>query len=312
MSAYQELETRFQRMAALGEAAGMLHWDMSVLMPPSGANARVEQLSALQLTTHEMKTDPRLADLLDAAEAEPETDPWRAANLREMRRSWVHANAVDAGLVDAMTRAGSACEMVWREARPENDFARVLPYLEEVLNLSIQTAAAKADALGRDPYEALLDQYEPDGSTDRIDELFADLSAFLPDFLDTALSRQADRGEGVLPEGPFPTDRQRDLGERLMRTLGFDFDAGRLDVSLHPFCGGVPGDVRITTRYTEDDFTQSLMGVLHETGHALYEMGLPADWRYQPVGAARGMALHESQSLLVEMRIRRAADAGDL
>lgn len=308
MSAYQELETRFQRMAALGEAAGMLHWDMSVLMPPSGANARVEQLSALQLTTHEMKTDPRLADLLDAAEAEPETDPWRAANLREMRRSWVHANAVDAGLVDAMTRAGSACEMVWREARPENDFARVLPYLEEVLNLSIQTAAAKADALGRDPYEALLDQYEPDGSTDRIDELFADLSAFLPDFLDTALSRQADRGEGVLPEGPFPTDRQRDLGERLMRTLGFDFDAGRLDVSLHPFCGGVPGDVRITTRYTEDDFTQSLMGVLHETGHALYEMGLPADWRYQPVGAARGMALHESQSLLIEMQACRSRE----
>ena len=277
MSAYQELETRFQRMAALGEAAGMLHWDMSVLMPPSGANARVEQLSALQLTTHEMKTDPRLADLLDAAEAEPETDPWRAANLREMRRSWVHANAVDAGLVDAMTRAGSACEMVWREARPENDFARVLPYLEEVLNLSIQTAAAKADALGRDPYEALLDQYEPDGSTDRIDELFADLSAFLPDFLDTALSRQADRGEGVLPEGPFPTDRQRDLGERLMRTLGFDFDAGRLEV-------------------------------LHETGHALYEMGLPADWRYQPVGAARGMALHESQSLLIEMQACRSRE----
>jgi len=103
-------------------------------------------------------------------------------------------------------------------------------------------------------------------------------------------------------------DKQRGLGERLMRTLGFDFDAGRLDVSLHPFCGGVPGDVRITTRYTEDDFTESLMGVLHETGHALYEMGLPDDWRYQPVGQARGMALHESQSLLIEMQACRSRE----
>jgi len=308
MSPYQELESRFKRMAALGEAAGMLHWDMSVLMPPAGADARVEQLSALQLTTHEMKTDPALADLLDAAEALSDDDPWRVANLREMRRSWVHANAVDADLVDAMTRASSACEMVWREARPENDFARVLPYLEEVLNLSIQTAAAKAEALDRSPYEALLDQYEPDGRTDRIDALFADLSDFLPGFLDTALSRQAARGEGVLPEGPFPADKQRTLGERLMGALGFDFDAGRLDVSLHPFCGGVPGDVRITTRYTDEDFTQSLMGVLHETGHALYEMGLPADWRYQPVGSARGMALHESQSLLIEMQACRSRE----
>jgi len=308
MSPYQELESRFKRMAALGEAAGMLHWDMSVLMPPGGADARVEQLSALQLTTHEMKTDPVLADLLDAAEALADDDPWRAANLREMRRSWVHANAVDADLVDAMTRASSACEMVWREARPANDFARVLPYLEEVLNLSVQTAAAKAEALGRLPYEALLDQYEPDGSTDRIDALFADLSDFLPGFLDKALSRQTAQGEGVMPEGPFPSDKQRALGERLMGALGFDFDAGRLDVSLHPFCGGVPGDVRITTRYTEDDFTQSLMGVLHETGHALYEMGLPADWRYQPVGSARGMALHESQSLLIEMQACRSRE----
>lgn len=308
MSAYQELEARFKRMAALGEAAGVLHWDMSVLMPPGGAKSRVEQLSALTLTTHEMKTDPALADLLDMAEVEGHDDPWRAANLREMRRSWVHANAVDADLVDATTRACSACEMAWREARPENDFARVLPYLEEVLNLTLQTAAAKADALGRSPYEALLDQYEPDGRTERIDELFADLTDFLPSFLNRALDTQAKRGEGILPDGPFDTGKQRALGERLMGTLGFDFDAGRLDVSLHPFCGGVPGDVRITTRYTEDDFTQSLMGVLHETGHALYEMGLPGNWRYQPVGSARGMALHESQSLLIEMQACRSRE----
>ena len=308
MSAYRELEGRFRRMAALGEAAGMLHWDMSVLMPPGGVPARTEQLTALKLTTHEMKTAPDLADLLDAAAEEILEGPWQTANLAEMRRSWVHANAVDADLVEAMTRAGSACEMVWREARPENDYARVLPYLKEVLNLSRQAASAKAAALGCSAYEALLDQYEAGGRTERIDSLFADLADFLPDFLETALSKQVSRGEAVKPAGPFDTNIQRDLGRKLMGVLGFDFDAGRLDVSLHPFCGGVPGDIRITTRYTEDDFTQSLMGVLHETGHALYEMGLPEDWHYQPVGSARGMALHESQSLLIEMQACRSRE----
>ena len=308
MSAYTELETRFKRIAALGEAAGMLHWDMSVLMPPGGADSRTEQLTALKLTTHEMKTDAALADLLDEAEKLPPDDPWHAANLREMRRSWIHANAVDAPLVEAMSRACSACELTWREARPENDFAKVQPHLEEVLNLTKQVAAVKAEALDCSEYEALLDQYEPGGRTAQIDELFADLAGFLPDFTETALSTQAGRGEAVLPDGPFPTDTQRSLGEKLMGTLGFDFDAGRLDVSLHPFCGGVPGDIRITTRYADDDFTQSLMGVLHETGHALYEMGLPDDWRYQPVGSARGMALHESQSLLIEMQACRSRE----
>ncbi len=308
MSAYKELETRFKRIAALGEAVGMLHWDMSVLMPPGGADSRTEQLTALKLTTHEMKTDSALAGLLDEAESALPDDPWQSANLREMRRIWIHANAMEASLVEAMSRACSACELIWREARLENDFVRVLPYLEEVLNLTRQVAAVKSDALICSEYEALLDQYEPAGRTARIDELFADLAGFLPEFTETALSRQAERADAVLPDGPFPTERQRILGEKLMGTLGFDFDAGRLDVSLHPFCGGVPGDIRITTRYADNDFTQSLMGVLHETGHALYEMGLPDDWRYQPVGSARGMALHESQSLLIEMQVCRSRE----
>ena len=308
MSAYKELETRFKRIAALGEAVGMLHWDMSVLMPPGGADSRTEQLTALKLTTHEMKTDSALAGLLDEAESALPDDPWQSANLREMRRIWIHANAMEASLVEAMSRACSACELTWREARPENDFVRVLPYLEEVLNLTRQVAAVKSDALICSEYEALLDQYEPAGRTARIDELFANLAGFLPEFTETALARQAESADAVLPDGPFPPERQRILGEKLMGTLGFDFDAGRLDVSLHPFCGGVPGDIRITTRYADNDFTQSLMGVLHETGHALYEMGLPDDWRYQPVGSARGMALHESQSLLIEMQVCRSRE----
>ena len=308
MTAYSELEARFRRMSALGEAAGVLHWDRAVLMPEGGAGARSDQLAALAMTRHEMITDDRLPDLLDDAAYDVADDPWRSANLNEMRRDHIHASAVPADLVEALSTEGLACEMLWREARADNDFPLVAPKLAEVLALVRQSADAKADALGLSPYEALMDQYEPGARVAHIDALFAELADFLPDFIEAVLVHQGKRVEPLPLGGPFPIEAQRALGVRLMERLGFDFDRGRLDISLHPFCGGVPGDIRITTRYAKDDFTQGLMGVLHETGHALYEMGLPADWRHQPVGGARGMALHESQSLLIEMQACRSRE----
>lgn len=311
--AYAELERRFARLTHLENAAGMLHWDMSAIMPTGGAEARAEQLAALKVVCHELLNDPALPDLLEEAEdhnhpRSNDTERWEAANPREMRRALVHATAVPADLVEAFSRACSATDMVWREARPANDFARVAPHLEGLLNLVREIAGLKAERLGCGPYDALLDEYEPDGRAARIDPLFDDLAAFLPDFIDDVLAHQTAGPGIVMPEGPFPTGRQKALGEQVMAALGFDFEHGRLDVSAHPFCGGVPDDVRITTRYDEDDFTQSLMGVIHETGHALYERGLPAAWRAQPVGASMGMSIHESQSLLLEMQACRSRE----
>ena len=225
-----------------------------------------------------------------------------------MRRRRRHAAALDGALDAALTRTSAACEMAWRAARPANDFKAVAPQLAEVLKLVREKAAAKAAALGCDPYAALVDQYEPDAAPSRIDALFDDLAEFLPGFCDRVLERQA-AGPDILPlQGPFDIEKQRTLARTFMERLGFDFEHGRLDVSLHPFCGGVPEDLRITTRYYEDDFAHALMGVLHETGHALYEKGLPAEWRLQPVGDARGMAMHESQSLLIEMQACRGPE----
>ena len=307
MKAYQQLEDRFRRLAALGEAEGVLHWDSSTLMPKGGASARGEQLAALAVTRHELLTSDGVADLLGAAEAEAQgLNDWQAANLGHMRRRWRHATALPADLVEALTKACSACEMVWREARPAADFAAARPALEEVLGLVRQAARAKAEALGVSPYEALLDEYEPGGSVARIEAVFDELAAFLPGFLDQVLARQTTAPEAL--GGPFPAAQQEALGRRLMQAVGFDFDHGRLDVSLHPFCGGVPEDVRITTRYDEADFLSGLMAVLHETGHAMYERGLPPAWRLQPVGEAGGMALHESQSLLIEMQAARSPE----
>ena len=308
MSPYTDLEARFHRLQALRNALGVLHWDMATMMPSGGAEARAEQLAALNVVCHGMLTEPVVGDLLDHAEGGgANLNEWQRANLREMRRQWVHATALDGKLVEALSKACSASEQVWREARPKGDFAMQLPALNEVLRLTREAAAAKSDRLGVGAYDALLDEYEPSGRSADIDLVFDDLAAFLPGLLARVLEHQERQAAPLDLPGPFPVARQRQLGERIMRVMGFDFEHGRLDTSLHPFCGGMPDDVRITTRYAEDDFASSVMGVIHETGHALYERGLPQQWRHQPVGLARGMSIHESQSLLMEMQACRSA-----
>jgi carboxypeptidase Taq len=221
-----------------------------------------------------------------------------------MRREWVRATALPQDLVEASSRADSKSEQAWRALRAKNDWATFEPILSEVLALKREVAAALAARLGLDPYDALLDGYEPGARCQRIAPLFARLRAFLPSLIDRVIERQA-RETVTEPPGPFALERQKWLGLELMKRAGFDFEHGRLDVSHHPFCGGVPEDVRITTRYDVADFAKSLMGVLHETGHAKYEQNLPRPWLSQPVGAARGMSLHESQSLLLEMQVCR-------
>ena len=306
MTAYRDLEQRFRRLGAIEQAISVLHWDTAAIMPGGGAAARAEQLATLRLIAHQHLVAPEIDGLLAEAEAAAnELGEWQHANLREMRRRWRHATAVPGALVEAESRACSECEAVWRRSRSENDFAAVLPGLERILHIEREIAAVKAERLGTSPYEALLDQYEPGASVDEIDRLFEEIGSFLPDLIEGALSSQA-AVSSPPASGLFPIETQRRLAMRLMERIGFDFAHGRLDISAHPFCGGTPDDVRITTRYNENDFARALMGVLHETGHALYQRGLPVEWRLQPVGRARGMAMHESQSLLLEMQVCRS------
>ncbi len=307
MTAYQLLETRFRRIGALEEAISVLNWDSATMMPRGGAAARAEQLASLSLFAHDQLTGREIDDLLSEAEGERgELDNWQTANLREMRRRQTHATALPADLVEALARISSECETVWRTARPANDFAGVRPLLENMLRLQREAGQAKAARFGVSPFEALLDRYEPGGSVAMIDRLFGQLMSFLPDLVNAVIERQGASSRPAGPLGPFPIALQRQAAARLMEAVGFDFAHGRLDVSAHPFCSGVPEDVRITTRYDERDFAKALMAVLHETGHALYKRNLPQRWRLQPVGAARGMAIHESQSLLLEMQACRS------
>jgi carboxypeptidase Taq len=300
--AYDRLLRRFERIATINECASVLGWDAAAMMPQGGGAARGDQLAVLAGLAHAQMCSREVADDLAAAEALPtDPDPWAATNLRLMRHAHTRATAVPADLVEAQARANSKCEKVWREAKANADFKLVLPYLTEVLNLVRQQAAALAPALGLSPYDALMDGYQRGIGAAEVASIFGAFEQFLTDTLPLVEERQAKLQVPVKPAGPFPIATQETLCRRIAERIGLDFSHARLDRSAHPFSGGTPTDVRITTRYDTADFSQAIMAVIHETGHALYERGLPGSHARQPVGEAAGMAVHESQSLIVEM-----------
>lgn len=300
---YGKLHSRFKRIGDLNHALAMLSWDEAAVMPAGGGEVRAESMATLAGMVHELVADDETGDLAAAA-LDEDLDAWQTANVGLIRRDWQKAQALPGDLVMALSKATSTCEQAWRSARAENDWAAVEDKLETVLSLTQEKAAALGDALDCTPYDALLDEYQSGLAKSQVDPLFAQLRDVLPALIDQAIDRQAD----PLPiNASFSPDQQAALGRTLMANLGFDFERGMLGVSHHPFCGGEPDDTRITTRYNEDDFLESMFAVLHETGHALYQQGLPKAWRGQPVGDADGMALHESQSLLMEMQVCRGA-----
>ncbi|WP_431282093.1 carboxypeptidase M32 [Humitalea sp. 24SJ18S-53] len=301
-AAYNRLKACFARIATLGECQAMLGWDASAMMPPGGAAARADQMAMLSGMAHDMLIAPAVAEDLLLADAEGE---WDSANLALMQRAHARATALPTRLVEATSRANSACEKIWREARRLSDFPMVRPALTEVVRLQREVAQALSAATGLDPYDALMDGYQRGVTAADVEPIFADYEAFLAEALPRAEALQASRPAPLEQPGPFPIAAQRALCRAMSARIGLDYDHARLDESAHPFSGGTPTDVRITTRYNEDGYAQALLGVLHETGHALYERGLPEAWARQPVGESAGMAAHESQSLIVEMQAAR-------
>jgi carboxypeptidase Taq len=306
MTAYETLEERFKEINALEHAAAILSWDEAAMMPPASGDARATALATLAGVMHEKLIATEIGDLINKTSATSEPlDHWQSANLKEMTRRWRQATAVPVGLVIASSRANSKCEQTWRRCRAENDWQTIVPLLSEVVNFARETAIGLGEAESLSPYDALMDKWEPGLRGSAVDGVFEDLKGFLPPLIDEVIAKQ-NRSETLPLEGPFPVEKQKELAMGLIKTLGFDTTRGRLDVSHHPFCGGVPEDTRITTRYSEDEILNALMAVLHETGHALYQQGLPGKWSHQPVGDALGMAVHESQSLLMEMQVCRS------
>jgi carboxypeptidase Taq len=301
---YGELTRVYTRLYRYAHISAIVGWDRNTMMPPKGNEARAAAEAELSALIHRTRTDPRLGAWISAAEREPLDDLARA-NLREIRRDWRDANALPESLVEAKTLAGARCEHAWRSQRPANDWKGFLENFRPVVRLAREEARLLADDSGLAPYDALMDRFEPGVRAADIDRIFGQIKTWLPRLIAAARDAQAHE-TAVVPQGPFPVAAQRALNREVMALLGFDFEAGRLDESAHPFSGGVPEDLRLTTRYSEDDFARSLLGTIHETGHASYEQNLPRDWLGQPVGNARSFGIHESQSLSFEMQLARS------
>ncbi len=303
---YTQLEQEFRRLHAIRGALAVLRWDAAVMMPRGSADVRGEQLAALETEYHILLTAPKISRLIDRAQANAAgLEDWQLANLREMRRQRDHAIATPQALVSRLAKAAATAEAKWLDARQQNNFALFAPHLEEVVLLTRDKAALLGQALNLQPYDALVDEFSPGIATQDIDSLFKAFARKLPGLINQAIELQAARP--ILPlAGKFAAHKQKQLALEVMKAIGFPFERGRLDESEHPFTEGVPGDIRITTRFIPTDPFSALLGVLHESGHAMYDLGLPRGWLDQPVGRDRGMALEESQSLLLEMIIGRS------
>lgn len=299
MQNYQKLETIFFKITNLHAIEALLDWDNQVVMPPKGTKMRASELSTLNEIIHELQTSSLLANLLQKAEEENLTDLQRV-NLSLMRRNYIHAKAVPIELVTKFTEATIQCEGVWREAKQKSDFTLIASDLENVVNLVKEISLYKAEALQCEPYEALLDMYDPGRKTAEIDHIFTRLENFLPSFIEEV---RAKKTPSLPLEISVEIQQQETLAKFLAKRIGLPEDCSRIDQSAHPFSTGTKYDLRITSRYNKNEIISGLAAIAHEVGHALYEMNLPEELIYQPIGQTCSMTLHESQSLFVEMQL---------
>ncbi|MEM7189697.1 MAG: carboxypeptidase M32 [Pseudomonadota bacterium] len=305
-SAYAALLEHQKQTAALGQINGLLHWDKDVMMPAGGTAQRAEQAGAMQAVLHARRTDPQVGEWLSAIDAGA-LDPVGQANVRIARQERERALKVPADLAVALSRVTARSTAIWADARESRDFDAFAPVLAEVISLTRHEAECLADD-GRSPYDALLNDYELGATEAGIVDTFDRLRAGLVDLRERVLDSAASTPSVT---GTYPADAQMALARELSDGFTYDTSAGRLDLTVHPFCSGTRGDVRITTRVDEADPFNCLYSTIHETGHALYEQGLDPDLEWQPAGGSVSMGVHESQSRLCENQIGRSAAYAD-
>ncbi|HEX4046441.1 MAG TPA: carboxypeptidase M32, partial [Elusimicrobiota bacterium] len=303
---FRQLRARLRDFQSLNTAAGLLEWDMEVLMPRGGGEARALQFGAVSRAAHELlvagETGGLIEELAPAAAAAPPEDS-DAALWRWAEREYRRRRRQPAGFVEELASHCSRAQEAWAEARTRNDYGLFLPELKRMLELKRRQAAYVGDFF--DPYDAWLEEYEPGMTTAEIETLFGGLKPGLVALV-SAVAERAESARMPRLAGSFPVDRQRVFGEEVARAMGFDFERGRLDVSAHPFSAAISrDDVRLTTRYREDMPFSALFGVMHEAGHGLYEQNVAAELGHTPLCHGATMAAHESQSRLWENLVGR-------
>ncbi|KAH7051805.1 putative carboxypeptidase [Linnemannia elongata] len=330
-SLYDQLTARLKDLNHLNGISGLLQWDQEVMMPSKAAASRAEQLSTLAGVSHEMQTSSVLGSLLEELEQRQdlsaELNPYELANIRLSRKTYKEETLLPVELVKANAALNSKSVGAWVEARKESDFSKFAPFLQDQVNILRQKVSYKmkggvceearkinekaraslglteADECYKGYYQALLNDYEPGFKDDRLQALFSDLKQNLVPLIAKIKAKNFQHDNSYI-EGDFDVKKQTEFSHRISKQIGFDTDAGRLDVSTHPFTGGAhPTDVRMTTRYTINNFQEGITGTIHETGHSLYEQGRNKEYVDTPVSQALSLGVHESQSLLWERMV---------
>ena len=289
----------FQRETqALGQVAGRLGWDQETMMPRGSAPQRAEEMAAMETVLHARRIDPRVAEWIASIDAS-ELDEAGRAQLREVTRSYERTQKVPVELASQLARVTSKAQGIWAQARADEDVAAFLPILEEVVNLRRQEAEALA--AGGDPYDALLEDYEPYTQASEIAAIFDAMRPRLVALRGACLEAEAP----MALTGHFPEAAQLKLSHELATAFGYSFDKGRIDKAVHPFSSGSGIDVRITTRVDEADPFNCFYSTIHEVGHAGYEQNISQDYLLTPLGRGVSMGVHESQSRIYENQLGR-------
>lgn len=303
--AYAAFVQRIREINTARSVEGLLAWDQETYMPRAGAEFRANQLSLLAGVAHERLTQDSTGELLRKAEqAGTNGDPVAATNVRETRREYDRAVRIPNELVREIARVSALAKEAWQQARKESNFLKFAPHLERLLDLKRELA----DRVGwtTEPYDALMDEYEPGAKAAEVQAVFDELKKELVPLVKEIASapRQPDLS---LLKRAAPRAAQEAFNRTVAEAMGFDFSAGRIDTSTHPFCSGAcPKDVRLTTRYDEHYLPMSLFGVMHEAGHGLYEQGLDAAHMATPAGESTSLGIHESQSRMWENMVGRS------
>ena len=305
MDSYEEFLSLAREFSDLTHAQTLLSWDQETYMPPKAAQQRASSLGAMAGVLHEKLVAPRLIGLVtELSEAQLEGD--RRVNIRELKREQDRAAKVPQALVVKLTETESLAHGAWVEAREKSQFELFRPWLDELLELKREVAHLVG--FEGSIYNAFLDIYEPGARIEDVGPVLEDLGRELIPLVE-GIAQTGKKPGALLSGKEFPLHQQEAFGKRVLAELGFDLEAGRLDVSVHPFCTSLsPTDVRLTTRYSTQEFTQSLFGIIHECGHGLYEQGLPAQATGTPLCRAVSLGIHESQSRLWENMVGRSRE----
>ena len=299
---YLHLEEIYKKYVVLESVNDLLNWDSSVVMPSLGSNSRAIQISTIKNLSNSIIKSSKVSELLKRSEDE-RLDFWQLRNLQEMRRLHTDATIIDKKLHERLSLSIAECEVIWRDAKKENNFKKLQPYLNKVINLVQEVATVKASFYGTTKYDALVSQFDVGRTAVKIDALFNQVETYITQNIDRVIEKQEKESFNIAKLPFVPIGVQKKLIKEILKKIGFNFSKGRLDTSSHPFCRGISTDTRITTRYTKANFLYALMGAIHEAGHGMYIQNIAKDWENQPIGFYKNMTIHESQSLFYEYQI---------